>query len=135
MAEHPGVTQLQAGFEAFTTGNMHALSELFADDIVWVVPGKNPLSGTYKGKIELFGFFGNFIRESRGTWRNELRDVLANDRHSVALIHATAKRNDKTIDQNGVAVFDVNDRGKIIRAVFLWEDQAAVDDFYVGELA
>ncbi len=130
MEEHPGVAQLKNGFEAFQKGNMHALSELFADDIEWVVPGTNPLSGTYKGKIEMFGFFSNLIRESRGTWKNELIDVLANGKHAIALLHTTAKKEGANVDVPGAAVFDMKDDGKIGRAVFLFEDQAQVDRFF-----
>lgn len=127
--EHPGVHKLREGFKAFATANMQAINALFADDIVWEVPGAGSLSGTYKGKVEMFGFFGNLIRETKGTWRNDLIDVLANDHHVVALIRATATRHETTLDEEGVAVFYMKPDAKIGRAVFLWRNQKAVDDF------
>lgn len=133
--EHPGVGALRDGFKAFATADMHRLSELFADDIEFVIPGKNPLSGVFKGKIEMFGFFGNLIRESKGSWKTELVDVLANDNHAVCIITATAKRGDKDLELPGCAIFDTNDKGKITRAVFMWEDQHKLDDFWAGALS
>lgn len=128
--EHPGVTDLRAGFKAFATADMHALSELFADDIEFIIPGRNAMSGVFKGKIEMFSFFGNLIRETKGTWKTELVDALANSKHSVAILRATAKRDDVELSVPGLAIFDTNEQGKITRAVFMWEDQYALDDFF-----
>ena len=127
--EHPGVHKLREGFKAFATANMQAINALFADDIVWEVAGANPLSGTYTGKVEMFGFFGNLIRETKGTWRNEVLDVLANDRHVVALLRVTATRDAATLDEEGVAIFYMKPDAKIGRAVFLFRNQKAVDAF------
>ena len=130
--EHPGVAALKEGFKYFEKADMHGLSQLFADDVEWVVTGRSPLSGTKKGKIELFSFFGNLIRISKGTWKTELLDVLANDERAVAIIRATAKGPDADLDVRGAAIFETRGTPKIHRVVFTWEDQYAVDAFYKG---
>lgn len=130
MSEHPGIVQLRQGFEAFAAGNMQLLNQIFADDVVWEVPGRNPFSGTYRGKVEMFGFLGNLIRATQGTLRNELVDAMASDRYAVAILRATATRKEMTLDQQAVAVFTTNPAGKIATAIFLFEDQYAVDEFY-----
>ena len=38
-------------------GDMAALNELFADDIVWHAAGRNQVAGTFRGKDEVFGTF------------------------------------------------------------------------------
>lgn len=52
-------------------------------------------------------------------------DVLANDEHIVALLHATADREGKRLDQNYVIVFQMRD-GKVHAAWEVWKDQPSV---------
>src|SRR5207244_733997 len=54
---HPNEDLVRRGYEAFGTGDMATLNELFADDIVWHAPGRNQLAGTYRGKDEVFATF------------------------------------------------------------------------------
>ena len=45
--------------EDLVSGNLDAVTAAFADDATWWLPGSLPVSGTYKGKQEIFeGFFG-----------------------------------------------------------------------------
>ena len=39
MAEHPNVEMIRQGYEAFARGDMSALADLAADEVVWHVPG------------------------------------------------------------------------------------------------
>jgi ketosteroid isomerase-like protein len=69
MSEHPNATLLRAGYDAFATGDMAALDALFADDVVWHVAGRSPLSGEHKGKGEVFGtFFAGLAERSGGSF-------------------------------------------------------------------
>jgi uncharacterized protein len=46
-------------YHCFKTGDMDTLkSEVFAEDIVWNLPGHNPLAGTKRGVNEVLAFFG-----------------------------------------------------------------------------
>ena len=65
MTEHPNVELTRRGYEAFAKGDMATLSELLADDVTWHVDGAGPLSGTYHGRVEVFGFFGRRPRTQR----------------------------------------------------------------------
>src|SRR5205807_7264865 len=94
MAEHPNVALLRKGYAAYSTGDLNVLNELFADDIVWHVAGRSQLSGDYKGREQVFGFFGKIMELSGGTAKIELHDLLANDDHAVALVTGTATRGD-----------------------------------------
>lgn len=58
MAEHPNVALVRRGYKAFIDGDLDALRELFADDIVWHNGGRNPLSGDHRGVDEVFSCFG-----------------------------------------------------------------------------
>jgi uncharacterized protein len=129
LPEHPNAEVFQRAFRAFTAGDMDKLAEVFADDVVWHTAGRNPISGDFVGREAAFQSFGQLFERSGGTYRPEVHDVLANDQHTVAVLHATAQRDGKTLDRNYVIVFHITD-GKITEA---WEadtDQAAWDDFW-----
>lgn len=97
MAEHPNVSLTRRGYEAFGKADIPTMTELIADDVVWHVDGVGPLSGTYKGRDEVFTFFGKLGEETGGTFKLDVHDVLANDEHSVALCTLSASRAGKSI--------------------------------------
>lgn len=128
MADHPNVALVRKGYDAFKSGDMDTLRELFADDIVWHSGGDNPLSGEYKGQDEVFELFGRFLELTGGTVDMQIHDVVANDEHAVALLHVTAEREGKRLDQNEVHVLHVRD-GKVTEFWGFEEDQAAANAF------
>jgi ketosteroid isomerase-like protein len=92
MEEHPNVDLMRRGYAAFGAGDMATVGELFADDIVWHSTGAGPLSGDYRGKEAVFGFFGKLMEMA--TLRQDIHDIVANDEHAVVLIKGHAERPD-----------------------------------------
>jgi uncharacterized protein len=120
---------IRNGYEAFANGDMATIAQTFSPDIRWHIGGRNPLSGTYNGQDEVFGFFGKIMELSGGTFGLAIHDVLASDDHVVALAKATATRNEATLETDEVNVWHVADG----RAVEFWSmsySQAAVDEFW-----
>jgi ketosteroid isomerase-like protein len=126
---HPNEDLLRRGYEAFSSGDMQTLGELFADDIVWHVGGRNQLSGDYRGTQEVFNLFGSFAQLTGGSLRIVLHDALANDEHAVALQKVTGEREGRRLDDNGVGVYHVRD-GKVLEAWFHPGDAYALDEFW-----
>jgi uncharacterized protein len=95
VTEHPHEEVFKRTYEAFTAGDLEALAELFANDVVWHTPGRNPLSGDYEGRDATFASFTREFELSGGTYAVQLHDVLADDDHTVrcfaALQSATAR--------------------------------------------
>ena len=129
MAEHPNVSLLKKGYEAFATGDMATLRELFADDIVWHVSGASPLAGDHSGREAVFAFFSRSAELSGGTLRIELHDVLANDEHAVALARETASRQGKRLNAREADVYHVRN-GKVTEFWSFAEDQRLTDAFW-----
>ena len=129
MTEHPNVELTRRGYEAFAKGDLVALSELFADDVTWHVAGVGPLSGTYRGRDEVFGFFGRLAEETAGTFRLDVHDVLANDEHSVALCTLSASRRGKSVEVPVANVTHVRD-GKVTEFWGATADPQASIDFW-----
>ena len=126
---HPNEDLVRRGYAAFGTGDIATLRELFADDIVWHVGGRSPITGDYKGKDEVLGFFGQLAARTGGTFRLDVHDVLANDEHVVVLVKGTAERQGKTLNDNGAQVFHVQG-GKVTEQWFHPGDQTATDEFW-----
>jgi ketosteroid isomerase-like protein len=105
MARHKNLELFARIYTAFSAGDMEALAIYFSDGVVWHTPGANPLAGIYTGKAEAFGSFTREAELSNGTYTVAVRQVLANDTHIVALLHATAQRQDRTLDQDYAIIF------------------------------
>ncbi len=126
---HPNEELVRRGYQAFATGDMATLNELFADDIVWHAPGRNQLAGTYRGKEEVFATFQKVAELSGGTFKLDIHAVLADDEHVVVLARAKGEREGKTLDDNSVQVFHIKD-GQVTEQWLHPGDAYASDDFW-----
>lgn len=129
MADHPNIGVFHRALEAFSAGDMEALAEVFHPDVVWHLGGHGPLAGDYQGREAAFAMFQREFELTGGTYRPRLHDVLANDKHTVALLHVTASREGKKLDMNETIIFHIQD-GRITEAWGLWSDQKAYDAFW-----
>jgi uncharacterized protein len=123
---HPNEELLRREYEAFAREDLTVLDEILADDVVYHVPGNNPFSGDYRGKAAVFQLFRE---DRRASFRSEIHDVLANDRHAVALTSVYGTRGDRVLEDITVHVVHVVG-GKITEAWFFPGDQAASDEFW-----
>jgi ketosteroid isomerase-like protein len=126
---HPNEALVRKGYEAFAKGDMQTLGELFAEDVVWNIPGKNPLAGTRKGQQEVFEQFGQIAEMTGGNFGIEIHDILANDEHTVALVTTKGSRDGKSIEDHQVHVFHIRD-GKVTEYWGHPTDQYAIDEFW-----
>jgi ketosteroid isomerase-like protein len=123
---HPNEVLLRREYEAFETRDLGTLDEVFADDVVYHIPGRNPFAGDHRGKRAVLRLF----EVDRGaSFRSEIHDVLANDRHAVALTRVRGEREGRILDDITVHVVHVS-HGKITEAWFFPGDQAASDAFW-----
>jgi ketosteroid isomerase-like protein len=129
LADHPNLAIFQSIYTAFTSGDMDTLATFFAQDVVWHTPGRHRLAGTYEGRDAAFASFAEEFELSGGTYGVEVHDAFANDEHIVALLHATAEREGKRLDQDYVIVFELHD-GIVSAAWEVWNDQPSVDAFW-----
>lgn len=66
---------------------------------------------------------------SHGTYRPELHDILANEDHTVALLHATARHGDKALDQDYAFICHIRD-GQIAEMWEAWTEGPAWNEFW-----
>ena len=126
---HPNEELAQRAFDAFSKGDFEAVAALLADDIVYHVPGRGPLSGDHRGKDHVLANFAEQAELTGGTFRLEVHDVVANDDHAIVLTAARAERGDRSWEDNAVLIFHIRD-GKISEAWLHPGDQYAGDEFF-----
>lgn len=100
-----------------------------ARDIVWHVPGHNPVSGNYRG-------YDEYIRlmPARMTpltrWDFTLGEVMVNGNLVMTTFRLVGERNGKTIDLRGGHLMRVDGQGRVAEGWGFTEDQDALDDFF-----
>jgi ketosteroid isomerase-like protein len=62
------------------------LYELLTDDVVWHVPGDNPIAGTYEGIDEVMAYFRRRRELADRSFRLHPRDVLVGEGQLVAAL-------------------------------------------------
>jgi hypothetical protein len=126
---HPLRTELIGALETFNSGAASAVDH-FAPDVVFTVPGKSALAGTYRGRDGVAEFFGALHSLSDGTFKVEPVEVLANDEHMVLFLHFTGQRGSVGLDVV-MAGFHSDHRPEgWQKATFLPDDLAAFDLFF-----
>jgi hypothetical protein len=126
MSEHPHVALLRSAYAAFGKGDIAALDDVFAEDIRWHEPGRNQLSGTYEGRAAVYALFRRLMEVTEGSFRIDLRTVLADDDHAAAVVDFSAHCGDESFAVTNVHV----SRFAGDRVAEFWEtsgDQYAVD--------
>ena len=113
-----------AGLDILSDGDCR-----FDDDVVWHTPGQHPLAGSYEGRAAAFASFAEEFEQSGDSYNVQVHDVLANDEHIVAFLHATAGREGKRLAQDYAIIFEMRE-GKVRAAWEVWKDQASVDEFW-----
>jgi ketosteroid isomerase-like protein len=120
---------IEQAYDAFARGDVPAVFERLAEDILWHVPGRGPLSRDYRGHAEVLGFFEHFMELSGGTFRISVDEVLAKGDRVVALVTESARRDQREWSSPQVHAWTVTD-GK---ATVFWQyqgDQQTEDEFW-----
>jgi uncharacterized protein len=129
MAEHPNVTLIRGAYDAFGKGDIAALDDVFTEDIRWHEPGRNQLAGDYEGRAAVYELFGRLMTLTEGSFRIDLRAVLADDDHAVAVADISARVGDRSFAVTNTHV----SRFSGAKVAEFWEmsgDQYAQDAVY-----
>ncbi len=110
-------------FAAFSRGDMKALSDAWTDDFVWHARG-SVFGGDFKGKEAAIGAIAKYPQELEDI-KLDFHDILANDKHVVALVNSSFKRSGKTYEDQIVYIFHINDQGKTTEAWIIADTELA----------
>ena len=121
---------MRRAYEAFNTGDIDTLTELFDESAVWHLPGRSSMATDYHGRDATLAYFGRIGQESGGTFRAELQDLTADDDDRVVGIQrSTGDRNGKHLDVGDCIVFQLKD-GRITDGREHFHDLYAWDEFW-----
>lgn len=87
---------IRKAYDDFAKGDIPAVLEAFDTSITWHVPGHSPLSGDYKGRDEVVGFFKHTLELCGGNFAIEVHRILAEEDVVIALVTVKAERNGRT---------------------------------------
>lgn len=105
---------VRRGYQAFNTGDIKALNELFDAKASWHTPGHSPIAGNHQGREAVFAQFGRYGGDTEGTFKAALKQVLASDDgRVVGLHHNSGQRNGQRLDVDCCIEFQVRD-GRIV---------------------
>jgi uncharacterized protein len=120
---------IRRGYAAFNSGDMNTLKELFDESAVWHSPGRGSLAKDYKGRDATFAYFGQLAQRSAGTFRAELRHLVADDERAVGIHHNSGQRDGKHLSVDCCIVFELKD-GRVTEAWENFRDLYAWDEFW-----
>lgn len=106
--DHPNAHMLYAAHRAFQTGDIDALFDKMAPDVVWHMPGDNVLAGTYHGRDEILRNFGMLQQAVDAYWAHPL-DYFGSDDHVVLVALVRARRGAKRLETKEAMTWRVED--------------------------
>ena len=130
MGEDASVDKVRRYLDALQAGELESVSDYFSDGVVWRVAGTHPLSGTYRGKDELIGYFQKVRDMTGGTLKIEPESILTGERHMGILTRVSGERDGKTMDVLLAQAFTLDDQGRWSEYWALANDQDAVNAFW-----
>ena len=130
MGAAENVAILQRAYDAFNTGDLDTLNEIFDGDAVWHLPGKSKYADDYQGRDATLEYFGRLAQETDGTFRAELQYFAADDDDRVVgYQRSTGERNGKHLDVGNCIVFKLED-GRVVDGCEHFHDLYAWDEFW-----
>ena len=130
MGAEENVAVMRRAYEAFNTGDMDTLVEVFDENMAWHLPGKSKFANDYQGRDATLEYFGKIGAETGGTFRAELKDMTADDEgHVVGIQRSSGDRNGKHLDVDNCIVFQLKD-GRVTDGREHFEDLYAWDEFW-----
>jgi len=89
------------GYAAFGRADVESAMKQISDEIEWVVAGDNSVSGTYRGKDEVLGFWMKLAEKG---FQNTPREFIADGDKVVVLV--TNALNGESVDSVDVLSYD-----------------------------
>jgi ketosteroid isomerase-like protein len=87
------------------------------------------MAGVYRGPDAIFRFLARLPKETDGTYRSQLVDVLASESRAAALYRASGTRRGRALDLDQVLLFRLAD-GAVQDVLALPSDPSAFEEFW-----
>ena len=130
MTAEENVAIMQRAYDAFNSGDIDTVAEIFDESAVWHLPGRSSMANDYQGRDATLAYFGQIAQKTGGTFQAELQQLFAgDDGRVIGLQRSTAERNGKRLDVGNCIVFELRD-GKVVDGREHFNDLYAWDEFW-----
>jgi ketosteroid isomerase-like protein len=130
MSAAENVATMKRAYDAFNTGDLATLTEIFDEGAVWHLPGRSSFAQDYHGRDAILAYFGQLAEQTGGTFRADLQNFLADDDvHVVGFQRSTGDRDGKHLDVTNCILFELKD-GRITDGREHFHDLYAWDEFW-----
>jgi len=108
---------IRTAYAAFGRGDVDGYLSACSEDFTFSIPGRGAIAGTFRGASGLNELAGKAMQGTDGTFREEVEDVLANERHAVVLARHEFTRSGRRHEYRTAHVYEVRN-GKLTQC---WE--------------
>ena len=122
--------RLEAWMASYGERDRETMLDSLAEDAVWHVGGTHRLSGDYRGRDSILGYFDTVRRETGDSMRLEPVELMANDRHGAAFLRVTATRQGRQLDTVVADAFRFDEDGRIVEFWACNANQDSIDQFW-----
>ena len=84
--------RVQAAYAALGTLDEKIMDEYWDKDMVWLVPGHNPLSGWYHGRTAFINFMKRVVELSGGSFKMQVITITTNEEYSTDITNNQGSR-------------------------------------------
>jgi hypothetical protein len=123
---HPNEELLRREYEARAARDDRALAQIFAEDVVWHVPGRNAVAGEYRGIDRVVEYVHRRRELAQGTFEITVHDVLANDKYGIVIATGRVTRAGTTFEWRAHGLYRFR-HGRIAECWVLPENQYEFD--------
>ena len=115
---------------ALSQGDIPTAFSHFSPDAKWHQPGSHQFAGIKTGLEAIGKMLGDMMAATQGSLVIEPTGALMANGNLVSFpVHFSGKIGEKTVDMNGVDLFEVRNE-KIVQVWLFSEDQAAENEFW-----
>jgi ketosteroid isomerase-like protein len=115
-------------YECFNRGDLDTIrNEVFAPDLVWRLPGRNPVGGVKNNAEEVLAFFGELVKSGIHVDLVGIHDW--GDDTVVEVHRGYGQSGDAKLDAYNCTHYHIRD-GKIADVQVYMSDQYAADNFF-----
>ena len=125
---HRNVAIVERMYELFNKGDLDLVKkEVFAEDLVWILPGRSPVGGEKNGPDEVVAFFGGLVKSGIQV---DLEKIDAWGDDTVVEVHrGHGESHGASLNALNCTHYRIRD-GKISHVQVYLSDQYGADNFF-----
>ncbi|GAA4457223.1 hypothetical protein GCM10023189_27600 [Nibrella saemangeumensis] len=109
---HSNEETIRAAYGAFVKGDLEGYLQYCTDNITFSVPGHGKISGLFKKDEFISPWVSGVMELTKGTFRETVNDIVANDHRGVVLATHEFERNGRSFKYDTAHIYRIKD-GKL----------------------